>query len=287
MRRTLLAATVAFALAGVLSGCAIRISDTSFIRPVAASALDASAAAGQLPAGYVITTDFVATNDGEKLYRARFTHPDAKSVMLFFNGNISTVEKHAIETALKVSKDWHPNLVFVDYRGYGQSSGKPSLETLHADALLLFEDEQKRARASRQKVVLAGYSIGGVVAGGVLETFQPDAVLLIATVTDVKDMVARAIPFYMKAFFRITVDPRLAAIDNRRALTKYNGPLLIVGGERDSQTPAVMSKALFDAAATPNADKQLVIAKGAEHGEVLDAPEFRETLKLFVAKNGL
>ena len=285
MSRALVIAAVA--LAGVLSGCTIRISDTSFIRPVAASALDTSAAAARLPAGYTITTDFVATNDGEKLYRARFTHPDAKSAVVFFNGNITTVEKHAIETAPKVSKDWHPNLVFVDYRGYGQSSGKPSLETLHADALLLFEDEQKRARVSRQKVVLAGYSIGGVVAGGVFESMQPDAVLLIATVTDVKDMIAVAMPVYMKAFFRISVDPRLDAIDNRRALARYTGPLLIVAGEHDSQTPAVMSKTLFDAAATPSADKQLVIAKGAEHGEVLDAPEFREALKLFVASNGL
>lgn len=285
MRRALVAAAVA--LAGALSGCAIHISDTSFIRPVAAGALDAAAASALLPAGYVITTDFIATKDGEKLYRARLTHPDAKSVVLFFNGNMSTVEKHAINTAIKLSKVWRSNLIFVDYRGYGQSSGKPSLETLHADALLLFEDEQRRARASRQKVVLAGYSIGGVVAGGVLETFQPDAVLLIATVTDVKDMIAIVMPVYMKAFFRISVDPRLDAIDNRRALTKYTGPLLIVAAERDSQTPAVMSKALFDAATTPTADKQLVIAKHAEHGEVLDAPEFREALNAFVVKNGL
>jgi uncharacterized protein len=287
LRRALVVAAIALAFAGVLSGCAIRISDTSFIRPVAASVIDASAAAMRLPTGYAVTTDFIATQDGEKLYRARLTHPDAKSVVVFFNGNVSTVEKHAIDTAVKLSKDWHPNLVFVDYRGYGQSSGKPSLETLHADALLLFEDEQKRASALRQKMVLAGYSIGGVVAGGVLETFQPDALLLIATVTDVKDMIAIAMPVYMKAFFRISVDPRLDAIDNRRALAKYTGPLLIVAAERDSQTPAVMSKALFDAAVTPTAAKQLVIAKGAEHNEVLDAPEFRDALKLFVAKNRL
>ena len=133
-----------------------------------------------LPAGYKVDTDFVPATDGEKLYRARFTHPDAKSVVVFFNGNPSTVGQHAVSTAVKLSKDWHPNFVFVDYRGFGQSTGKPSLETLHADALLVFEDQRSRARAETQKVVLAGYSIGGVVAGGVLAAFQADAVLLIA-----------------------------------------------------------------------------------------------------------
>ena len=283
MRRAL----VLFALIGAVSGCAIQISDSAFIRPQAASAIDAVTAGTLLPAGYTISTDFVSTTDGEKLYRARFTHTDAKSVVVFFNGNLSTVEKHAVPTAVKLGKDWRPDFVFVDYRGYGQSTGKPSLEKLHSDALRVFADEQSRARASSKKMVLAGYSIGGVVAGAVLESFRPDAVLLVATVTDVADMLAFVMPAYMKLFFRVSVDPRLDAIDNRRALSKYSGPLLIVAAERDSQTPPAMSKALFDAAASPATNKQLVIASGAEHNEVLDAPEFRDALKLFVAKNGL
>lgn len=275
------------AFASLLAGCAVHISDTSFIRPQVANALDGIMAGTTLPAGYTVTTDFVATTDGEKLYRARFAHTDAKSVVVFFNGNLSTVEKHAVSTAVKLSKDWHPDFVFVDYRGYGQSTGKPSLETLHTDALRVFEDEQNRARSSSKKLVLAGYSIGGAVAGAVLESFRPDAVLFVATVTDVKDMIALSIPAYMKLFLRVSVDPRLDAIDNRRSLSKYRGPLLVVAAERDSQTPAVMSKALFDAAATAAENKQLVIAPGAEHGAVLDAPAFRGALKLFVAKNGL
>lgn len=277
----------ALALIVALSGCAIQISDSNFIRPQAASALDAVTAKTLLPTGYSVNTDFVSTTDGEKLYRARFTHPDAKRVVVFFNGNLSTVEKHAVSTAVKLCKDWHPDFVFVDYRGYGQSTGKPSLEKLHTDALRVFEDEQSRARSSSKKVVLAGYSIGGVVAGAVLESFRPDAVLFVATVTDVKDMLALVMPAYMKLFVRVSVDPRLDAIDNRRSLSKYSGPLLVVAAERDSQTPPAMSKALFDAAATPATNKQLVIAIGAEHSVVLDAPEFRDALKLFVATNGL
>lgn len=280
-------ALLAFALAGALSGCAVHVSDTSFIKPQVAGVLDAVTTSTMLPAGYSVSTDFISSADGEKLYRARFTHPDSKSVIVFFNGNLSTVEKHAAQTAAKLAKDWHPDFVFVDYRGYGQSSGKPTVEMLQADALRVFEDEQRRARSSSKKLVLAGYSIGGAVAGAVLESRQPDAVLLVATVTDVKDMMARVMPAYTKLFFRVSVDPRLYAIDNRRSLSKYSGPLLVVAGERDSQTPAAMSKALFDAAATPVANKTLVVATGAEHGEVLDAPEFREALRLFVAENGL
>ena len=277
---------VSVALAA-LSGCAVRISDTSFIRPVVAGTLDINAAKSALPSGYSVNTDFIATPDGEKLYRARFTHLDARSTVVFFNGNLSTVEKHAVSTATKLSKDWQPNFVFVDYRGYGQSSGKASLETLQADSLLVFDAEASLARAGNRKVVLAGYSIGGVVAGGVLESRRPDSVLLLATVTDVADMIAQTMPAYTKLFFRVSVDPRLNAIDNRRALSRYSGPLLVVGAEHDSQTPAALSTALFNASATASSEKKLVIAKGVGHSDVLDAPEFRDALKAFAAKYGL
>lgn len=283
MRRALLG----FALAGALAGCAVHVSDTSFIKPQVAGVLDAVTTSTMLPTGYSVSTDFISSADGEKLYRARFTHPDSKSVVVFFNGNLSTVEKHAAQTAAKLAKDWHPDFVFVDYRGYGQSSGKPTLEMLQADALRVFEDEQRRARSSSKKIVLAGYSIGGVVAGAVLETLRPDAALFIATVTDVKDMMALVMPAYTKLFFRVSVDPRLDAIDNRRSLSKYSGPLLVVAAERDSQTPAAMSKALFEAGATPPTHKQLVIANAAQHNDILDAIEFRDALRLFVTKHGL
>jgi len=267
-----------------LTSCTMHVQDTSFLRAVSSGEIDSASA--ELPAGYSINTDQLPTADGNLLYRARFVHPDAKSTVIFFGGNASTVGKFAVSTAKELTRDWRPDLVFVDYRGYGQSSGTPTLDALSADALLIFDSEAKLARDSGKKVVVAGYSLGSVVAGLLLEKRSLDGAILITTVSNVPDMLERATLWYVKPFVNVTVDPSLMAVDNIRAVKTYTGPLLVIGAEKDSQTPVVLSQRVIDASATPASSKRLVIALGANHGDVLRSPESAAALRLFAADNG-
>lgn len=263
----------------LLSGCARHVQDTHFIRPVAAQEINTATA--RLPAGYTLRTDQVATADGHTLYRARFSHPDAKSTVLFFGGNQSTLGAHAVSTVTKLAQDWHPNFVFADYRGYGQSSGTPTLDALASDALMLFDAEAKSAAANHHKLVIAGYSMGSAVAGQLLERRKPDGIILITTFSNVNDVLESTLPWYIKPFMKVTFDAKLATIDNERALKSYTGPLLIIGAENDNQTPAPLSVRVFSAAATPADQKQLVIAKGAERNNILNASETRDAIRKF------
>lgn len=68
-------------LAVLLSGCAIHIKDSSFMRPVAAGEIAFTSA--ELPTDYSLVTDRIWTPDGKQLYRAKFYHAKAKSTVLF------------------------------------------------------------------------------------------------------------------------------------------------------------------------------------------------------------
>ncbi|WP_350296653.1 alpha/beta hydrolase [Limnohabitans sp. Rim8] len=271
-------------LAVLLSGCAIHIKDSSFMRPVAAGEIAFTSA--ELPTDYSLVTDRIWTPDGKQLYRAKFSHAKAKSTVLFFGGNASTLEKSAMAIATELTRDWHPNIVFADYRGYGQSTGTPSLQALRSDALQLYDIEAEIAKENGLKLIVAGFSIGGVVAGALLEERQPDGAILMATVTNVSEMREMAFSWYTKPFVRVTIDPALLGVDNLRAVKGFKGPLLVAGAEKDSQTPVIFSKRLFDAALSPKPLKRLVVVPRVDHNELLRTSEFHVALRQFAIDHG-
>ncbi len=58
--------------------------------------------------------------------------------------------------------DW--SVLFVNYRGYGASDGKPSEATMLADALTVYDYLIARPDVDREKVVIMGRSLGTGVA---------------------------------------------------------------------------------------------------------------------------
>jgi uncharacterized protein len=266
------------------TSCAMHITERSFIRPVAAAGLGQDDVK-KLPEGYALSSDFLPTPDGERIYRTRFTHPEARSTILFFGGNISTVANQGIPAMKAFIASRKVNFVVVDYRGYGQSSGTPTMVSLKSDALVVFDDEAKRAAQSAHKLIVAGFSMGGMVAGSVLEQRSPAGAMLIATATTVDEFKEEAIPWYMKAFLRIDIAPELQLIDNIKAVRAYNGPLLVAGAGNDRQVPPVLSDRLYQAAKTPADHKHLAIVSGAGHNDLLEARGFREAVARFLNEN--
>ena len=88
----------------------------------------------------------------------RAAHSPAPLV-IFYGGN-------AEEVSWQVSEPWPSDwsLALVNYRGYGQSEGKPSEQALFADAELVFDALAARADVDRTRIVLVGRSLGSGVA---------------------------------------------------------------------------------------------------------------------------
>jgi uncharacterized protein len=269
-------------LAITLSGCAFHVNDKVFLRATQGGTISESSIQKALP-GYSFSDEMVPTIDGFRIYRVRFTRPDTTHIVLFFGGNLSTVEKHAVSTAMTLANSVRADFVFADYRGYGQSSGTPSLDALRTDSRLLFDQESLRASAEKKKLIVAGYSLGSVVAGALLEEKRAAAAILFTTITTPMDAVNAKLPWYLNRLGSVTFDENLKQIDNARSLAKFGGPTLLVGAEHDDQTPAALTRKLYEAIKRDRRDVSMVIVDSG-HNDVLEQPATKAAVKSFVDK---
>lgn len=269
-----------------LSSCTIVVDTQDFLRPTTSAGADATAFIGRIPPDYTVVTDFIPTADGEELYRVRLENPHANTTVLYWGGNLFNIHETAPDVASLLTREWRPNIVFVDYRGYGKSSGKPTVEFLRIDAQQVFSEERRRATAEGKKLVVSGYSLGGAIAGTVL-TDHVDGAILIATFTTVNDLVGASLPWYYKPFVAVKLSSELKKLNTLKKVSVYRGPLLIIAGQLDDTTPLKMAHALYDASAATSGKKRLVIVPGTDHHSVHDATETRAALLQFAKANRL
>ncbi len=121
------------------------------------------------------------------------------------------------------------SVVLPEYRGYGRSAGRPSESAISDDLALL----QTRLRAhpliDSTRIVFHGRSLGGGAVCTMLDRFPPRALVLESTFTSIPDLAAA---MYVPPF--LIVD----RFDSAAAIERYDGPLLVFHGTRDTIVPA-------------------------------------------------
>jgi len=242
----------------VLSGCAqVRVTERHFIRPDAAGAVIEKRLAGA-------ATDLaVAGTDGATLNGVLLAQPGARSTVLYFGGNMFHLDRHGDEL-LPVLSQCGTNVAVFDYRGYGRSTGKPTVENMKADALALFDALNARFPG---RVIVHGQSLGSFMAAHVAQARPVLATVLETTATTAQELVESNIPWYAGPFVRIEMDASLRQVDNRSAAAGFRSPALVIVAGQDRMTPPRLGKKVFDA--IPRADKQLLLLEKATHNGAL------------------
>jgi len=110
----------------------------------------------------------IPTPDGESL-AALFIRPSNKNVtkpkltVLMFHGNAGNIG-HRISIAQVLEQTLNCNVLMLEYRGYGESTGTPDEQGLKVDAQTGLDYVRKRAETCDNKIVIYGQSLGGAVA---------------------------------------------------------------------------------------------------------------------------
>ncbi|XRM40403.1 bem46 protein, variant [Aspergillus tubingensis] len=109
----------------------------------------------------------IPTPDGESL-NALFIRPSRKRIgpsitVLMFHGNAGNIG-HRIPIAKVLQDVLGCNVLMVEYRGYGLSTGTPDEAGLKIDAQTGLEYIQQRPETRDSKIVVYGQSLGGAVA---------------------------------------------------------------------------------------------------------------------------
>ncbi len=197
--------------------------------------------------------------------------------VLYLHGNSRNIS-HNIEQAVRLHR-LGLNVLLVDYRGYGKSSGgEPSEAKVYEDAEAAWNYLIKQRAMAPQQTFIYGHSLGAAI-GIDLAVRHPEAAGLIAEsgFTSMLDMVERDYSY-------LPVDRILnQRFDSLDKVGKLKIPVLFIHGTWDKKVPYQMSQQLFDRAPQP---KSLQLIEGGEHSNNggIAWVEYRDTLNAFVHK---
>jgi fermentation-respiration switch protein FrsA (DUF1100 family) len=203
-----------------------------------------------------IQTVTLHTADGETLSAWYAPPTKGRPVILFFHGNASTLT-FELERWRRISAAG-VGFLAVNYRGYPGSTGHPTEEGLHQDALAAYR--WLEARYPPSDIVIQGHSLGAGVAVRLAAEKPSRALILEAPFTSAVDRGKATMPWAPVGLLMRDRYPSRDRIGGVRA------PVLIVHGDRDAVIPFSDGQALFAAARQP---KAFVRIPGGGHNDLV------------------
>ena len=205
--------------------------------------------------GLVYENVSLTTADDEVLHGWYVPARDSAGVVLFFHGNAGNIS-HRLDS-IEIFHELGLDVLIIDYRGNGESSGSPSEQGTYTDAQTAWDylvDERGIAPGS---IVVFGRSLGGAVASWLAAHTTPAAVILESCFTSGPDMAARLYPFLPARLITRLKFPVRAYV------TQISSPLLVVHSRQDEIIPFDMGEAVFAAAPGP---KEFLELSGDHNG---------------------
>lgn len=215
--------------------------------------------------------------NGDTLNAWYFRVPGAKKVALVFHGNAGNVT-HRLLIAKAFLKEGVSVFLF-DYRGYGTSTGTPTVEGLIDDGESAYKFVNEHLGYPPKSIILYGESIGTAVTSRIALDKEYNGIILQSGLTSLPDVAGDGImmlKLYPKWVFP---DPHF---DTKNIISRLKGPMLILHGEKDKLIPAHHAHELYTKAPEP---KSLVLIPSAGHNDMLSADEkiISDALKRFLA----
>ena len=187
--------------------------------------------------------------------------PDGPTI-LFFHGNGEIVADY--HEVAQVFQGQGINFMPVDYRGYGLSTGTPTISNMLADArtVYAFARDWLRDRGYGGRFVVMGRSLGSAPALHLVAAYGPDVDALI-----IDSGFAHIVPLLNRLGARIAPGAEDHAVGQLANMKAYEGPAVIIHGTRDTIIPIGDAEDLKRASVHP--DTRLLRIEGAGHNNIM------------------
>ena len=210
------------------------------------------------------------TADGIQLAGWFIPCNSARGVILFCHGNAGNISHRlgSIQIFHRLGLD-----VFIfDYRGYGESEGKPTEHGTYQDAEAAWQYLIEERQINTSEIIVFGRSIGGALAAWLAQNHRPGGLILESTFTSLRDAAATIYHFpQIRRFVRFEYNTaeHLAGVDC---------PVLVVHSRDDEIMSFHHGQRLFELAAEPKMFLEITgphnegfITSGRHYEEGLDA----------------
>ncbi|KAF2090852.1 BEM46 family protein [Saccharata proteae CBS 121410] len=229
----------------------------------------------------------IPTPDGESL-SAFFIRPSNKQharnvTFLFFHGNAGNIG-YRLPIAKILEEELGCNVLMLQYRGYGLSTGTPNEKGLAIDAQTGLDYIRDRAELRGTKIILYGQSLGGAVSIGLAARNQEAGdiagMVLENTFTSIRKLIPSAFPpaKYLAPLCH-QIWPSEEVLPQ---ITKT--PILFLSGLKDEIVPPSHMTKLFDICQSPKRWRDF--ANGS-HNDTVAEPMYFEYIEDFLRSHVL
>ncbi len=171
---------------------------------------------------------------GVKINALHFYREDPVGLLLYFHGNTRSIKGWA-----KYARDFYRynhDVILVDYRGFGKSTGERSEKDMYSDMQHVYE--KLAAQYGEKHLLVYGRSLGSGFAAKLASDNHPRCLILDAPYYNFTRVIERFLPFLPIRYvlrFHLRTD---------RWIVRVNCPVYIIHGTRDWLIPIRHSEAL-------------------------------------------
>ena len=196
----------------------------------------------------------LTTSDGVGLHGWFVPAPAARATVLYLHGNGGNIS-HRLER-IALLRSIGLNVFIFDYRGYGQSEGRPGEEGTYDDARAAWRYLTQTRGIPASEIVPYGVSLGGAIAAKLCAEEPARALIIDSSFTSVPDLGADVYSWlpvrWLGRFEYATKDH----------ITRVRSPVLVIHSRDDEIIPFRHGEQLYAAAGEP---KQLLEILGGHN----------------------
>jgi fermentation-respiration switch protein FrsA (DUF1100 family) len=226
--------------------------------------------------------DILIPVEGDVQIGARFHRCDnAAATILFFHGNGEIVADY--DEMGTVYNRIGVNFLPVDYRGYGRSTGRPTIAAMMRDSHIIFDfaNNWLRDKGCQGPLILMGRSLGSASALELASHYRDRVDGLI---------VESGFAFSGPLLQLLGIDLRAidfeeeSGLGNIEKIQGFDKPTLIIHAELDHIIPFSDGQALYNA--SPARDKTLLKITAANHNDIFmrGLPDYMAAIKTLAVK---
>ncbi len=213
----------------------------------------------------------IETTDGVTLH-GWFISGRSPQVLLFFHGNAGNIS-HRLDS-IEQFRNLGLSVLIIDYRGYGQSTGRTTERGIYRDADAAWRYLIEDRGIVPSDIVIFGRSLGASVASRLASEYQPLALIVESSFTSIPDIAQDLYPWLPARWLS-----RLSHA-TRDYVRDVRCPILIIHSRDDEIIPFRHGESIF---ASANEPRTLLTIRGTHNDAfLLDERAYVEGLRTFL-----
>ena len=193
------------------------------------------ASPGDIGLGYEDVS--LTTSDNERLHGWYVPAEDSRGTLLFFHGNAGNIS-HRLDS-IRIFHELGLDTLIIDYRGYGQSTGKATEQGTYLDAQAAWDYLINIRRIPADQIIIFGRSLGGAIGAWLGTRHTPAGVIIESSFSSAIDMARRIYPFMP---VRLITRLQYPAADYA---CRLNCPVLVIHSRDDEIIPFAMGQTIY------------------------------------------